>query len=233
MNDFGSDSFDNEDFESGNERLQGQAEDLMRQGRFPDAVKRYQDLRQQSPDNVWVHIGLASALECAGETQHADQILDEAAQMHRRHRSLHRFRQLFYIRREDYLASRRAKESLIACSELSDLTDITAGAQTPITKIIQINLQTCSLIKGRYHEAVSELELLLNENGSSSLSSNPQSHRSELDFLSISHSPTSANGTVPCSLALVRVTANLVKWNRLRVTSSVALISFTQINIGP
>ena len=142
MSEFG--SFD---FDSSDERLQIQAEDLMRQGRFPDAVERYQDWQRRSPEDIWATLGLASALECAGDLKDATQILEEALQQHRQHPQFHRFRQMFFTRREDPVASRKAHDDMAACPSLM--------------KTVLDQLADLFFNQGRYHEALAEFERLL------------------------------------------------------------------------
>ena len=64
------------DQDSPEDRLVQEAEELMRQRRYGDAVTRYQTLRRQSPTDMWAGIGYVSALECAGRVDEAEKVLD-------------------------------------------------------------------------------------------------------------------------------------------------------------
>src|ERR1043165_2213653 len=94
------------------DRLLHEAEELMRQRRFQDAVSRYQDLRRQSPTDLWANLGYVSALECAGRVAEAEKALEEATDGHRRSAPLHRFRHLFFVRREDLRRAAISQEAL-------------------------------------------------------------------------------------------------------------------------
>lgn len=126
------------------ERLAQEAEELMRQRRFLDAVSRYQDLRRQSPTDLWVTLGYVSALECAGEVVEAERTLEAVAQDHRRSAALHRFRHLFFVRREDM---RRAQSSRTVVQDLAD--------DGPADQLADLYFN-----QGRYHEALAEFERL-------------------------------------------------------------------------
>src|SRR3954468_1693920 len=92
------------EFESGDnpeDRLAADAEEVLRDERFGDAASRYSDLRRYSPTDLWASLAHASALECAGKVDDAEQILEETAHRFRRSAALHRFRHLFFVRRED------------------------------------------------------------------------------------------------------------------------------------
>lgn len=132
------------------ERLLHEAEELMRQKRFQDAARRYQDLRSAQPTDLWANLGYASALECAGKVSEAEQILDEAAVRHKRSAPLHRFRRLFFERREDL---RGATMSL------------TALGSGILEEGMEDQLADLYFNQGRYHEALSELERLLKLGG--------------------------------------------------------------------
>lgn len=130
------------------DRLLHEAEELMRQRRFQDAVTRYQDLCHQSPTDLWANLGYVSALECAGNVAEAEQALEEATAGHRRSAPLHRFRHLFFVRREDL---RRAAVSQEALS--FDIPD-----EGPEDQLADLYFN-----QGRYHEARGELERLLRD----------------------------------------------------------------------
>src|SRR4051812_13874349 len=102
------------DSDSPEDRLIHEAEELMRQKRFQDAAARYQDLRRYSPTDLWASLGYASALECAGKTNEAEQILEEATVRHKRSAPLHRFRHLFFVRREDIGRAHLSQDALDA-----------------------------------------------------------------------------------------------------------------------
>ncbi|MEK7415889.1 MAG: tetratricopeptide repeat protein [Planctomycetota bacterium] len=125
------------------DRLQHEAEELMRQRRFRDAARRYQDLHGKSPTDLWTSLGFVSALECAGEMDSAERVLEDAATRHGMSASLHRFRHLFFVRREDLRrasASQKAlRQSVIDAGESDQLADLYFN-------------------QGRYHEALAELE---------------------------------------------------------------------------
>ena len=70
--------------DSPDERLQHEAEELMRQKRYLDAAGRYQDLRSHHPTDLWASLGHCSALECAGRIQEAEQVLEEVTLRHKR-----------------------------------------------------------------------------------------------------------------------------------------------------
>lgn len=140
MADFDSDSQD--------EKLLHEAEELMRQKRFQDAASRYQDLRRTSPTDLWASLGYASALECAGKITEAEQILEEATLRHKRSAPLHRFRHMFFERREDIRASATSQAVLHA---------------EPLEEGPEDQLADLYFNQGRYHEALAELERLLRE----------------------------------------------------------------------
>lgn len=132
--------------DSRDERLQHEAEELMRQKRFLDAAGRYQDLRSHHPTDLWATLGHCSALECAGRIQEAEQILEEVTLRHKRSAPLHRFRRLFFERREDL---HRAQLSTAAL-ENDFLED---GPEDQLADLY--------FNQGRYHEARDELSRLL------------------------------------------------------------------------
>ena len=136
------------DAEGPEDKLVQEAEELMRQRRFPDAVSRYQDVRRQSPTDLWASLGYISALECAGQVGEAEQALEEAASSHRGSAPLHRFRHLFFVRREDL---RRAASSHAALQ----LEMIEEGPEDQLADLY--------FNQGRYHEARAELERLLRD----------------------------------------------------------------------
>jgi tetratricopeptide (TPR) repeat protein len=130
------------------DRLLHEAEELMRQRRFQDAVSRYQDLRRQSPTDLWANLGYVSALECAGNVAEAEQALEEAMAGHRRSAPLHRFRHLFFVRREDLRRAALSQEALSF-----DIPD-----EGPEDQLADLYFN-----QGRYHEARGELERLLRD----------------------------------------------------------------------
>jgi tetratricopeptide (TPR) repeat protein len=130
------------------DRLTQEAEELMRQRRFQDAVSRYQDLRRQSPTDLWTNLGYVSALECAGRVAEAEKILEEATDGHRRSAPLHRFRHLFFVRREDLRRAARSQEAL-------HLEVVEEGPEDQLADLY--------FNQGRYHEARGELERLLRD----------------------------------------------------------------------
>jgi tetratricopeptide (TPR) repeat protein len=132
------------------DRLLHEAEELMRQRRFQDAVSRYQDLRRQSPTDLWANLGYVSALECAGRVAEAEKALEEATDGHRRSAPLHRFRHLFFVRREDLRRAAISQEVLSL-----DIPD-----EGPEDQLADLYFN-----QGRYHEARGELERLLREGG--------------------------------------------------------------------
>lgn len=131
------------------DRLHSEAEELMRQGRYSDAVARYDDLRRFAPTDLWVRLGHASALECAGRTQEAERVMDEAVEMHRANIHLHRFRRLFFERREDHNRARLVREAMQGRLGLQE---------GPVDQLAELFFN-----QGRYHEAMSELERILGE----------------------------------------------------------------------
>jgi tetratricopeptide (TPR) repeat protein len=128
------------------DRLQTEAEELMRQKRYQDAARRYQDLRRVSPTDLWAFLGQVSALECAGDVEAAERLLEEAALRHRASAPLHRFRRAFFERREDL---RQAAGSAKALQE--GLFD-----EGPADQLADLYFN-----QARYHEAQSEFERLL------------------------------------------------------------------------
>lgn len=130
------------------DRLVQEAEELMRQRRYGDAVTRYQTLRRQSPTDMWAGIGYVSALECAGRVDEAEKVLEETTANHRRSAPLHRFRRLFFVRREDH---KRAALSLAAL----ELEVVDEGPEDQLADLY--------FNQGRYHEARGELTRLLND----------------------------------------------------------------------
>ncbi len=130
------------------DKLMAEAEELMRQRRFRDAARRYQDLHRRQPTDLWTSLGFASALECAGEVETAERVLEDATTHHGLSASLHRFRHLFFVRREDLKragASQRAlRRETLDGGESDQLADLYFN-------------------QGRYHEAQAELERRLAE----------------------------------------------------------------------
>lgn len=134
--------------ESPDDRLTQEAEELMRQRRFRDAARRYQDLHKRQPTDLWTSLGFASALECAGEVDAAERVLEDAATRHGLSASLHRFRHLFFVRREDLKRATASQQALrrqtLDAGESDQLADLYFN-------------------QGRYHEALAELERRLPE----------------------------------------------------------------------
>jgi len=130
------------------ERLLHEAEELMRQRRFTDAVGRYQNLRRFSPTDLFASLGHASALELAGRINEAEQVLEEATVSHRRSAPLHRFRHLFFERREDFPRAQSSARAL---------------HQEVMEDGPEDQLADLYFNQGRYHEARAELERLLRE----------------------------------------------------------------------
>jgi tetratricopeptide (TPR) repeat protein len=135
------------DGDSPQDRLAQEAEELMRQRRFSDAVRRYRDLHQQEPTDLWASLGYVSALECAGNVDEAEVALEEAASQHRRSAALHRFRHLFFVRRED-----RARASSSQGAVGRALED------GPIDQLADLYFN-----QGRYHEALAEFDRLIRD----------------------------------------------------------------------
>ncbi len=132
--------------EGRDERLATEAEELMRQRRYRDAAQRYHDLRRANPSDLWASLAHASALECAGEVDLALKILDDAANSHRAAAPVHRFRQLFFTRREDHRAAAQSQAALEAGT-------LAEGAPDQLADLY--------FNQGRYLEARAELERLL------------------------------------------------------------------------
>ena len=136
------------DADSPEDKLVQEAEELMRQRRFLDAASRYRDVRRHSPTDLWANLGYVSALECAGNVAEAEQALEEATGSHRSSAPLHRFRHLFFVRREDL---RRAALSQAALQ----LEVVEEGPEDQLADLY--------FNQGRYHEARAELERLLRD----------------------------------------------------------------------
>jgi tetratricopeptide (TPR) repeat protein len=134
--------------DSPDDRMMQEAEELMRQRRFRDAARRYQDLHRKQPTDLWTSLGFASALECAGEVETAEKVLEDAAMRHGLSASLHRFRHLFFVRREDLKRAKVSQQALrreaLDAGESDQLADLYFN-------------------QGRYHEALAELERRLAE----------------------------------------------------------------------
>lgn len=130
------------------DKLQHEAEEMMRQRRFRDAARRYQDLHRGSPTDLWAALGFASALECAGELEVAERVLEETAKRHGASASMHRFRHLFFTRREDLGRASSSQKALrggaIEAGESDQLADLYFN-------------------QGRYHEALAEIERRLHD----------------------------------------------------------------------
>jgi tetratricopeptide (TPR) repeat protein len=125
------------------DRLVQEAEELMRQRRFRDAARRYRDLHSRQPTDLWTSLGFASALECAGEVESAERVLENATEQHGMSASLHRFRHLFFVRREDLRRASASQQALrreaLDAGESDQLADLYFN-------------------QGRYREALSELD---------------------------------------------------------------------------
>ena len=134
-------------FDMPEDRLAHEAEELMRQRRFQDAAARYEDLLARSPTDLWANLGRVSALECAGQLDEARSLLEYLQQSHRRSASFHRFRHLFFVRREDFSAATASQRAL----NQGDVID----------EGIDDQLAELYFNQGRYHEAVGELGRLL------------------------------------------------------------------------
>ncbi|MBN8525823.1 MAG: hypothetical protein J0M02_10850, partial [Planctomycetes bacterium] len=134
--------------DSPDDRLIQEAEELMRQRRFRDAARRYQDVHRRQPTDLWTSLGFASALECAGEVDAAERVLEDATTRHGLSASLHRFRHLFFVRREDLKRASASQQALrrqaLDAGESDQLADLYFN-------------------QGRYHEALAELERRLAE----------------------------------------------------------------------
>ena len=131
------------------DRLTQEAEDLMRQRRFHDAVTRYQALRRQLPtDDLWASLGHVSALECAGKIDEAEKILEEATLRYRGSAPLHRFRHMFFVRREDLRGAAMSQRAL-----QSEVVN-----EGPDDQLADLYFN-----QGRYHEALAELDRLLKD----------------------------------------------------------------------
>ncbi len=134
--------------EAPEDRLTQEAEELMRQRRFHDAASRYQSLRRQLPTDLWVSLGHVSALECAGKIDEAERILEEATLRHRGSAPLHRFRHMFFVRREDLRGAAMSQKAL-----QSEVVQ-----EGPDDQLADLYFN-----QGRYHEAMAELERLLKD----------------------------------------------------------------------
>src|SRR4051812_16169768 len=132
--------------DSPEDRLAAEAEELMRQKRFSDAASRYSDLRRYSPTDLWASLAHASALECAGELGEAEQLLEETTHRFRRSAALHRFRHLFFVRREDLSRAQLSQAALEA-------EVVEEGPEDQLADLY--------FNQGRYHEAQAELERLV------------------------------------------------------------------------
>ncbi|MFW5828743.1 MAG: tetratricopeptide repeat protein [Planctomycetota bacterium] len=132
------------------DRLHQEAEDLMRQGRYQDAVRRYADLRRLVPTDPWAKLGYASALECNGQITEAAQVLEDASTHDRSNRHVMRFCALFYQRREDKFHAQRFQEVLQSFEPIFD--------DDPGDQLAEMYFN-----QGRYHEANAELQRILRE----------------------------------------------------------------------
>ncbi|MFW5860467.1 MAG: tetratricopeptide repeat protein [Planctomycetota bacterium] len=146
MSDYENGRFDSH---SPEERLTLEAEELMRQGRYRDAVGRYRDLRHYAPTDLWATLGHASALELAGEIGEAERVIDQAGSIHTVNVHLQRFRHLFFVRREDFSRAQMAREAIRSSQPLDE---------EPGDRLADLYFN-----QGRYHEARREFERLLRE----------------------------------------------------------------------
>ena len=133
-------------FDHQDDRLAHEAEELMRQRRYQDAVERYGDLQARMPTDLWTTLGRVSALECAGHLDEARSLLDQLDTSHRRSASFQRFRHLFFVRREDHQAASASQRAL-----RSEVVD-----EGPDDQLADLYFN-----QGRYIEARSEFERLL------------------------------------------------------------------------
>ncbi len=131
--------------DSPEESLVNEAEELMRQGRYQDAVGRYEELCNVAPSDVMAKLGYASALECAGDVQQAEQVVNDIATNHATNLNVRRFQHLFFERREDYNRAMLCQEVLKEHS--SSISD------GPLDQLADLYFN-----QGRYHEALKELE---------------------------------------------------------------------------
>ena len=133
--------FDNQD-----DHLAHEAEELMRQRRYQDAVERYGDLQTRMPTDLWTTLGRVSALECAGHLDEARSVLEQLDTSHRRSASFQRFRHLFFVRREDFKAASASQKAL-----RHEVVD-----EGPDDQLADLYFN-----QGRYLEARTEFERLL------------------------------------------------------------------------
>ena len=124
-------------------KLSLQAEEFMRQGRFHDAVARYEELQQLTPEDLWAAIGYASALEMAGEVSEAISVMERSGSSHKRNPHLQRFLHMFYERREDYNRAQLCREALHV---------LESNQEEPPDQLADLYFN-----QGRYNEASTEL----------------------------------------------------------------------------
>ncbi len=122
----------------------------MRQRRFRDAAERYSDLLTRMPTDLWAMLGRVSALECAGQLDEARTLLEQLQGSHRRSASFQRFRHLFLVRREDFIAAAASQRAL-----RGEVIDEGADDQ----------LGDLYFNQGRYHEARGEFTRLIAAGG--------------------------------------------------------------------
>lgn len=122
----------------------------MRQRRFRDAAERYSDLLTRTPTDLWAMLGRVSALECAGQLDEARTLLEQLQGSHRRSASFQRFRHLFLVRREDFIAAAASQRAL-----RGEVIDEGADDQ----------LGDLYFNQGRYHEARGEFTRLIAAGG--------------------------------------------------------------------
>lgn len=140
--------FDDSPGQDDPEEMQQQADDLMRQGRFQDAVRRYEDLRRRSPTDPWFSLAHASALECAGNIPEAERVIEELSSYHKLNAHVLRFKRMFLERREDFNGAARAREAV-------NERGISEGSPDQLAELY--------FNQGRYHEALAELHRVLAE----------------------------------------------------------------------
>jgi tetratricopeptide (TPR) repeat protein len=148
MSDFQPPNFDEHPDEE--DRLSQEAEDLMRQGRYQDAVTRYADLRRLVPADPWAKLGYASALECNGQINEAAKVIEEVSSNNHSNRHVQRFCALFYVRREDTSRAQRCQEVLRSFGAMFD--------DDPTDQLADLYFN-----QGRYYEANAELQRILRE----------------------------------------------------------------------
>ena len=120
----------------------------MRQGRFQDAVRRYHDVVSDLPTDLWVQLGHASALECAGRIHEAEQLLEDPPVAIGRRPTCSASANVFCSPRRS--CCRHAP----ACM-LDAISDVDGE---PLDQLADLYFN-----QGRYHEALNELRRILDE----------------------------------------------------------------------